>query len=58
MTLKEALENRSVITAYAASNQGLPVCFTPDEGHFVIDTGASITITNEKEGFISPLLLI
>jgi len=34
---------------------GLPMALTPDEKQFIIDTGASITITHSFEDFISPI---
>lgn len=53
MPLHEAQTTRLNLQAYIANNQGLPARFTSDEKHFVIDTGASITITNHKEDFVS-----
>ncbi len=53
--LQEAAAKRKAISANVANNQGLPVQFTPDEVHFVVDTGASVTITNSKSDFISPI---
>ncbi len=55
MTQQEAEITRKTIHAYVATNQGLPARFTPDETTFVIDTGASITITNCKEDFTSAI---
>jgi hypothetical protein len=49
MTQQEAVITRSTLAAYIATNNGLPARFTPDETNFVIDTGASITITNCKD---------
>ncbi len=51
--MQEAQEKHTVLRAYVAHDHGLPACFTPDKLHFVIDTGASITITNSKEDFVS-----
>jgi hypothetical protein len=58
MSLQEAIAKRTAVRAYVANNQGLPVQFTPDEVHFIIDTGASVSITNSKEDFISQIPLI
>ncbi len=55
MSLQEAIAKRTAIRAYVANNQGLPVQLTPDEVHFIIDTGASVSITNSKEDFISQI---
>jgi hypothetical protein len=55
MTQQEAEITRSNIQAYVATNHRLPARFTPDEMTFVIDTGASITITNCKEDFTSAI---
>jgi hypothetical protein len=55
MTQQEAEMTRSNLQAYVATNHGLPARFTPDETTFVIDTGASITITNCKEDFTSAI---
>lgn len=52
MSLQEAIAKRTAVRAYVANNQGLPVQFTPDEVHFIIDTGASVSITNSKGDFI------
>jgi hypothetical protein len=43
------------IHAYSACATGLPISFTPDEVHFIIDTGASITITFDEQDFDSPV---
>ncbi len=40
------------IAAYQAVGEGMITPLTPDETHIIIDTGASISITNEKEDFI------
>jgi hypothetical protein len=53
MSVVEAIATRSSLHAYAGRNNGLPAQFTPDEVHFVIETGASITITNNKTDFLS-----
>jgi hypothetical protein len=49
MTIQEAREMRINLQAYVANNQGLHAQFTPDKLHFVVDTGASITITKPKK---------
>jgi hypothetical protein len=55
MTAQEALATRIKLHAFITHNHGLPAQFTPDELHFVIDTGASITITNSKDDFVSTI---
>jgi hypothetical protein len=55
VTTQEAREKRIKLHAYIANNQGLPAKSTPDELHFLIDTRASITITNSKDDFVSPI---
>ncbi len=55
MSIEQALAVRSSLPAFTATNNGLPAQFTPDEVHFVIDTGASITITNDKTDFLSDI---
>jgi hypothetical protein len=47
----DAISLKQRIFAYAACETGLPVTFTPDEVQFVINTGASITITHDKNDF-------
>jgi hypothetical protein len=51
----EAVEIRKQITAYEASNEGLPTPMTPNEVQIIIDTGASISITNTKSDFITDI---
>ncbi len=43
------------LKAYTETHQGFPVPFTSDEVIFVIDTGASVTVTNSKLDFILDL---
>jgi hypothetical protein len=46
---------QSTLHAYAASTTGLPTNFTPDAVNFVVDTGASISITYDKNDFDGPI---
>jgi hypothetical protein len=45
----EAIEIRKLISAYEASNEDLPTPITPNEVRIIIDTGASISITNTNK---------
>ncbi len=51
---------RTAIQAFVANNQGLPVQFTPDEVHFIIDTGrccnAEYIFHSDKGELISVIL--
>jgi hypothetical protein len=55
MTLTQGIQHRTQLQAYMSMNQGFPTTFTPDEVSFVVDTGASITITHDKQDFVSPI---
>jgi hypothetical protein len=48
-----ALQIRQSLEAHATANQGFPTPFMSDEVTFVIDTGASITVTHCKADFLS-----
>jgi hypothetical protein len=54
ISCNNALQVRRSLEAYSATNQGFPTPFTSDEVTFVIDTGASITVTNCKGDFMAP----
>jgi hypothetical protein len=54
ISCNNALQVRRSLEAYSAANQGFPTPFTSDEVTFVIDTGASITVTNCKGDFMAP----
>jgi hypothetical protein len=45
----EAIEIRKLISAYEASNEDLPTPMTPNKVRIIIDTGASISITNTNK---------
>jgi hypothetical protein len=49
------IQLRESIQACAATSTGFPTPFTTDEVIFVIDTGASVTVTNSKSDFVSEL---
>ncbi len=53
----DATSLKQRIFAHAACETGLPVPFTPDEVQFVIDTGASITITYDKNDLMDTYIL-
>ncbi len=46
---------REKVAAYQAVEEGLTTPITPNETHVVVDMGASISITNEKDDFISEI---
>lgn len=58
MTLTQGIQHRTQLQAYMSMNRGFPTTFTPDEVSFVVDTGASITITHNKQDFVSPIRCI
>ncbi len=43
-----------MLIAFEASDEGLPATMMPNEIRLVIDTAASIGITNDKANFMSP----
>jgi hypothetical protein len=45
-TLRQAVHVRDEILSFLSDSSTCPVSFTPDERTFIIETGASITITN------------
>jgi hypothetical protein len=55
MSLTEARKMREQLCAYEANYDGMKTPFTPNETHIVIDTGASITITNCKTDFMTTI---
>jgi hypothetical protein len=55
MTSSQSIQLRTQLQAYTMTNQGFPTAFMPVEVSFVVDTGASITITHDKSDFISPI---
>jgi hypothetical protein len=55
MSYNEAKQMREQLCAYEANYDGMKTPFTPNETHIVIDTGASITITNCKTDFMTTI---
>lgn len=55
LTAYTAATLRVKLQAYEAAYDGMKTPFTPNEAHLVIDTGASISITNCKSDFTTPV---
>lgn len=55
MSPTEARNMREQLCAYEADYDGMQTPFTPNETHIIIDTGASITITDCKTDFVTAI---
>jgi hypothetical protein len=51
----QSIQRQTQLHAYMSAHKGFPTTFTPDKVSFVIDTGASITITFDKNDFVTAI---
>jgi hypothetical protein len=53
ITLPHDIQLNQCLQAFTSTDTGFPIGFTPDEVTFVINTGVTITITNDCSDFSS-----
>jgi hypothetical protein len=54
-TTSQAVAVQAALKKSLSNPIGFPLTLTPDEKQFIIDTGASITIMNSNDDYITPI---